>query len=49
MTYVWDDQQTEAYLNIVGDSKELVYNGQPFTYLVPNRNQCKAATATTAR
>jgi uncharacterized repeat protein (TIGR03806 family) len=42
MTYVWDDQQTEAYLNIVGDSKELVYNGQPFTYLVPNRNQCKS-------
>ena len=42
MTYVWNDEQTEAYLNITGDMKEMIYDDQPFTYLIPNRNQCKS-------
>ena len=42
MTYVWNDEQTEAHLTLIGDMKEMTYHGQPFTYLVPNRNQCKS-------
>ncbi len=42
LTYVWNEAQTEAYLTLTGDMKEMTYNHQPFTYLVPNRNQCKS-------
>ena len=41
MTYVWNNEQTEAHLNIIGDKRELTYQGKDFTYLIPNRNQCK--------
>lgn len=42
MTYVWNDEQTEAHLNIVGDQMEVSFHGNEFTYLIPNRNQCKS-------
>lgn len=42
MTYVWNDEQTEAHLSLVGDMKPAFAHGQAFTYLVPNRNQCKS-------
>ena len=42
MTYVWNDEQTEARLNIIGDQKEVSHRGHNFTYLIPNRNQCKS-------
>lgn len=42
--YVWNAEQTEATLAVAGDalSLELVSDGarQPFTYLVPDTNQC---------
>ena len=41
MTYIWNDEQTEAILNIAGDIKEVTYKGESFNYLIPNRNQCK--------
>lgn len=45
--YVWNDEQTEAVLNIVGAKTEIeavAADGSPlsFTYSVPNKNQCKA-------
>ena len=47
MAYVWNDEQTEAYLNLTGDIKKVNWTdkkGQQknLTYLVPNRNQCKS-------
>lgn len=42
MTYVWNDEQTEASLNIIGDQQEVSHLGHDFTYLIPNRNQCKS-------
>ncbi|WP_246070152.1 SO2930 family diheme c-type cytochrome [Mangrovivirga cuniculi] len=43
--YEWNDEQTEAYRNIVGNTKPLsfVANGQSYTvdYVIPNKNQCK--------
>jgi uncharacterized repeat protein (TIGR03806 family) len=42
--YVWNAEQTEATLSVAGDaiSLELVSDSvrQPFTYLVPDTNQC---------
>ncbi|GAB3955183.1 hypothetical protein GCM10028805_41980 [Spirosoma harenae] len=45
-TYVWNDEQTEAVLEIAGDTKTVRYvdsNGQPHeqAYTIPNLNQCK--------
>lgn len=45
--YVWNDEQTDAVLNIVGakaDIETVAADGAPlsFTYSVPNKNQCKA-------
>ncbi len=44
--YVWNDAQTDAELNIVGDSKkadfiDLKGTARHISYSVPNKNQCK--------
>ena len=43
--YVWNDAQTEAYLAIAGEQFEFRLGGEPFTYLVPDMNQCAACHA----
>lgn len=50
LPYVWNDEQTEAHLQITGDIKRLTLhrnnNAEPgteaFAYVVPNRNECAA-------
>jgi len=49
-TYVWNDEQTEAYREVAGVDVAVSYldlDGQPTeqTYLVPNNNQCKGCHA----
>ncbi|NMM50386.1 SO2930 family diheme c-type cytochrome [Marinigracilibium pacificum] len=43
--YEWNDEQTEAYRNIVGNTKPMTFvaNGQTYSvdYIIPNKNQCK--------
>ncbi len=46
LDYVWNDEQTDAVLNIVGDTKKVSYidlNGKAVSidYSIPNKNQCK--------
>jgi uncharacterized repeat protein (TIGR03806 family) len=46
LDYVWNDQQTEAFLEVAGDTKEVNYidaNGKKkkHEYCIPNINQCK--------
>jgi uncharacterized repeat protein (TIGR03806 family) len=46
VTYIWNDEQTEAFLEIAGDFKEISakdQQGHLFTidYAIPNKNQCK--------
>lgn len=46
VTYVWNDDQTEAYRDISGERMDVTwvhYDGQPrsLEYSVPNNNQCK--------
>lgn len=42
--YVWNDEQTEAFLRVAGSSKTIALdsggNQKRFTYFVPNENQC---------
>lgn len=45
LTYVWNDEQTEAYLAVAGDQLELVLGGEPLAYIVPDMNQCAACHA----
>jgi uncharacterized repeat protein (TIGR03806 family) len=45
-TYVWNEEQTEAYYTVAGDKKMISYinrEGKTISthYLVPNKNQCK--------
>lgn len=45
-TYVWNDEQTDALLEVAGDTKSVRYvaaNGQTrqHDYFIPNLNQCK--------
>ena len=44
LPYVWNDEQTDARLQIVGDIKRLTlhrdHSRQAFAYVVPNRNEC---------
>lgn len=45
-TYVWNDEQTDALLEVAGDTKTVQYvaaNGQTrqHDYFIPNLNQCK--------
>ena len=46
LDYVWNDEQNEAELNIVGDSKKVDFinahgKNMHIDYSVPNKNQCK--------
>lgn len=46
LDYVWNDEQTEAFLEVAGDTKEVTYidlNGKKkkHAYGIPNLNQCK--------
>lgn len=46
LVYVWNDEQTDAYLEVAGDTKEVSYidpNGKKkkHAYSIPNLNQCK--------
>lgn len=46
LTYVWDEQQAEAYLEIAGDVRKVDWidlRGEPknTTFIIPNKNQCK--------
>lgn len=46
LTYVWDDQQADAYLEIAGEVRKINWidhRGKPknTTFVIPNKNQCK--------
>lgn len=46
LDYVWNEEQTEAFLEVAGDTKEVNYvdaNGKKkkHEYVIPNLNQCK--------
>lgn len=45
-TYVWNEQETDAKLKLVGDQQSVAWtdvegNAQQVKYVVPNKNQCK--------
>lgn len=45
--YSWNDEQTEAYLDVAGDTKDVVWKDdkgkkQQLNYSIPNVNQCKS-------
>jgi uncharacterized repeat protein (TIGR03806 family) len=44
--YIWNDEQTEAHLEVIGDIKEVSWVNtagvtQNINYIIPNKNQCK--------
>lgn len=46
-TYVWNENQTEAVLDVVGDTRKMEWkdetgNLQTANYVIPNKNQCKS-------
>ncbi|MCU0448144.1 MAG: hypothetical protein MUE85_24855 [Microscillaceae bacterium] len=46
LPYVWNEQQTEAYLEIAGERKDIAWLDekgaeQKLNYAIPNMNQCK--------
>jgi len=46
LEYIWNDEQTDAYLEVAGDSKEVTWvdeqgKRRALTYSIPNLNQCK--------
>lgn len=46
ITYIWNDEQTDAELEIAGDDKQVHFidkdgNAQQVRYVIPNQNQCK--------
>ena len=46
ITYVWNDDQTEAVLDLAGDTKSVSWidekgKKQKLDYIIPNKNQCK--------
>jgi len=48
--YTWNDEQTEAHYNIIGDIKEIKWvdaagKEQKVDYIIPNKNQCKTCHA----
>ncbi len=48
--YIWNEEQTEAYYQVIGDIKEASWvnkNGeaQKIDYVIPNKNQCKGCHA----
>ena len=45
-SYIWNEEQTEAYLEVVGDIKEVNWvniegTAMKLDYIIPNKNQCK--------
>lgn len=42
LPYVWNEAQTEAFLEIAGAAFTFRFAAQPFTYVVPDTNQCAA-------
>lgn len=49
--YVWNDEQTDAFLHRTGATKQLTLHrpdgrAEPFAYVVPNQNQCAGCHAT---
>jgi uncharacterized repeat protein (TIGR03806 family) len=47
LPYIWNEDQTEAYLEVAGGSAEISYRNdkgekRQFVYTVPNMNQCKS-------
>lgn len=45
-SYVWNDEQTDAFYDIVGDIKKVEWvnakgENQSVNYIIPNKNQCK--------
>ncbi len=50
LPYIWNDEQTEAYLEVAGDKKSVSwthYDGsqRELEYVMPNMNQCKGCHA----
>lgn len=46
LPYIWNDAQSEAYLDVAGDTKTVIWrdkNGKKYKqdYSIPNMNQCK--------
>jgi uncharacterized repeat protein (TIGR03806 family) len=46
LEYIWNDDQTDAYLEVAGDNKEVTWvteqgEQRTITYSMPNLNQCK--------
>ena len=46
LPYIWNNEQTEAYLEITGGTKKASWtdidnNRQSINYIIPNMNQCK--------
>lgn len=46
LTYIWNESQEEAYLEIAGDVTELSWTNEAgrdleVSYVIPNKNQCK--------
>lgn len=49
--YIWNEEQTEAYHEVIGDIQEVSWvdisgNTHTSNYIVPNKNQCKNCHAT---
>lgn len=40
LPYVWNNEQTDATLQITGDIQRLQLENTTFAYIVPNRNEC---------
>ena len=50
LTYVWNDEQTEAEYNIIGEIKAVSWvdeqgDSHSIDYIIPNKNQCKSCHA----
>jgi uncharacterized repeat protein (TIGR03806 family) len=47
LTYIWNDEQTEAKLDVAGDLKKVSWihtdgSKKEIDYIIPNKNQCKS-------
>lgn len=47
ISYIWNDEQTEAYHEVIGDIKAINWvdkkgKNQAINYIIPNKNQCKS-------
>ena len=45
--YIWNDDQTEAYREVIGDIQEISWTNaegevKTINYIIPNKNQCKS-------